>query len=117
MISTPAYNVVVANAKYVAGGVQIAPEAVLDDGLADLIVLPVASLGELAAIAPSVLLGKHLSSDKILFRRARKIEVESTPSMRFNVDGELLPAEKVTFEVLPRVLEFIVGPQPVQVSA
>lgn len=117
VISTPAYNVVVANAKYVAGGVQIAPEALLDDGLADLIVLPVASLGELAAIAPSVLLGKHLSSDKILFRRARKIEVESTPPMRFNVDGELLPAEKVTFQVLPGVLEFIVGPQPVQVSA
>ncbi len=113
VISTPAYNVVVANARYVAGGVPIAPDAVLDDGFADLIVLPVASLAALAAIAPSVMLGKHLTSDKILFRRARKIEIESTPPMRFNTDGELLDPEPVTFEVLPRVLEFIVGPQSV----
>ncbi|MHA3769904.1 diacylglycerol/lipid kinase family protein [Verrucomicrobiota bacterium sgz303538] len=114
VVSTPAYNVVVANARYVAGGIPIAPDASLDDGLADVIVLPVASLPELAAITSTTLLGKHLSSDKVLFRRARKIEVTSTPPMRFNTDGELLPAGPVTFEVLPRVLDFIVGPQPVQ---
>lgn len=117
VVSTPAYNVVVANARYVAGGIPIAPEASLDDGLADVIVLPVASLPELAAITSTTLLGKHLSSDKILFRRARKIEVTSTPPMRFNTDGELLPAGSVTFEVLPRVLDFIVGPQPVQTKS
>lgn len=113
-ITMPAYNVVVANARYVASGVAIAPTAELDDGLADVVILPVASLPSLAALAPVILMGKHLTSDKIIHRRARRIEITSTPPMKFNTDGELLPAEAVTFEVLPGVLDFIVGPQPAQ---
>ncbi len=113
-ISTPAYSVVVANARYVAGGLPIAPDALLDDGLADLLVLPVASLRELATLAPATLLGLHLQDERIIFRRARKITVESQPPMRFNVDGELLPVESVTFEVLPGALEVIVGPTPMR---
>lgn len=113
-ITTPAYSVVVANARYVAGGLPIAPEAELDDGLADLLVLPVATLRELATLAPATMLGRHLDDDRVIFRRARKIVVESHPPMRFNADGELLPAETATFEVLPTALEVIVGPQPPQ---
>lgn len=113
-ITTPAYSVVVANARYVAGGLPIAPEAELDDGLADLLILPVATLRELATLAPATMLGRHLEDERIIFRRARKIMVESHPAMRFNADGELLPAETATFEVLPAALEVIVGPQPLQ---
>ena len=34
--------------------------------------------------------------------------------MCFNADGELLPAEPITFEVLPGALKVIVGPPPIQ---
>jgi diacylglycerol kinase (ATP) len=112
--TTPAYNVIVANARFVAGGVPIAPEAKLDDGLADLLILPVASFRELASLGPATLLGRHLDDDRLVFRRARKISVNSQPPMRFNVDGELLPAERISFEVLPGALQVIVGPQPRQ---
>lgn len=112
--TTSAYSVIVANARYVAGGLPIAPEAELDDGLADLLILPVATLRELATLAPATILGRHLEDQRIIFRRARKIVVESQPPMRFNADGELLPAETATFEVLPGALEIIVGPQPRQ---
>jgi diacylglycerol kinase (ATP) len=113
-ITTPAYSVIVANARYVAGGLPIAPEAELDDGLADVLILPVATLRELATLAPATMLGRHLDDARIIFRRARKITVESEPAMRFNADGELLPAEPITFEVLPKALEVIVGPQPLE---
>jgi diacylglycerol kinase (ATP) len=117
VLTTPAYNLAVANARFVAGGVPIAPAAAVDDGLADMILLPVASLRELASLAPATLLGKHLDHDNIIYRQARKIEVSSSPPMRFNADGELLPAESITFEVLPSALQFIVGPQPTQADA
>jgi diacylglycerol kinase (ATP) len=104
------YNMVVANARYVAGGIPIAPKAQLNDGLADVIIVPAASILELAVLGPQILLGAHLASELVLFRRARKISVRSEPGMWFNVDGELLANVPATFEVLPRVLKLVVGP-------
>ena len=106
------YNIVIANARYVAGGIPIAPDAQLNDGLADIVLVPVASMLELAVLGPQILLGSHLTSDLVLFRRARKISVRSEPGMWFNVDGELIGNDPATFEVLPRVLKLIVGPAP-----
>lgn len=104
------YNMVVANARYVAGGVPIAPEASLNDGLADVVLVPAASMLEMAVLAPQIMLGSHLASELILFRQARKISVRSQPGMWFNVDGELMGNVPATFEVLPQALRLIVGP-------
>ena len=104
------YNMVVANARYVAGGIPIAPEAQLNDGLADVVIVPAASMLELAVLGPQILLGAHLASELVLFRLARKVSVRSEPGMWFNVDGELIANVPATFEVLPQVLKLIVGP-------
>ncbi|MFN0018447.1 MAG: diacylglycerol/lipid kinase family protein [Pirellulaceae bacterium] len=104
------YNMVVANARYVAGGIPIAPEAQLNDGLADIVIVPAASMLELAVLGPQLLLGAHLESELIHFRRASKITVRSEPGMWFNVDGELISNAPARFEVLPRVLQVLVGP-------
>jgi diacylglycerol kinase (ATP) len=102
------YNVVVANGRYVAGGRLIAPEASIDDGLLDIILIQQRSAPELALLAAQVALGTHLSSDAIVFRRAAKLTVNSKPGMWFNVDGELVGNEPARFEILPRALHFIV---------
>jgi len=105
------YNVVVANGRYVAGGTLIAPEASIDDGMLDIILIQKRSAPELALLAASVALGTHLSSDAIVFRRAAKVTVNSKPGMWFNVDGELVGNEPARFEILPRALRFAV-PKP-----
>jgi diacylglycerol kinase (ATP) len=102
------YNVVIANGRYVAGGRLIAPEASIDDGLLDIILVRERSAAELALLAAQVALGKHLSSDAIVFRRAAKVTVNSKPGMWFNVDGELVGNDPAKFEVLPRALQFVV---------
>jgi diacylglycerol kinase (ATP) len=102
------YNVVVANGRYVAGGTLIAPEASVDDGMFDVILIQKRSAPELALLAASVALGTHLSSDAIVFRRAAKLTVNSKPGMWFNVDGELVGNEPARFEILPRALRFAV---------
>ena len=106
-----AYNLVVANARFVAGGVPIAPTAVLDDGLADVIIVPAASLPRLALLAPQILMGRHLASPELVVRRARCVHVESKPGMWFNTDGELVGNEPATFTVLPQTLRVVVGPE------
>ena len=103
------YNVVVANGRYVGGGTLIAPEASIDDGLLDIILIQKRSAPELVLLAAQVALGSHLSSDAIVFRRAAKFTVNSKPGMWFNVDGELVGNEPASFEVLPGAIQFIVG--------
>lgn len=102
------YNVVVANGRYVAGGTLIAPEASIDDGLLDIVLIPKRSAPELALLAAQVALGTHLTSEGIVFRRAAQLTVNSKPGMWFNVDGELVGNEPARFEILPRALRFIV---------
>lgn len=105
------YNVVVANGRYVAGGTLIAPEASIDDGLLDIILIQKRSAPELALMAAQVVVGAHLSSEAVVFRRAAKVTVNSKPGMWFNVDGELVGNEPACFEILPRALRFVV-PKP-----
>jgi diacylglycerol kinase (ATP) len=101
------YNVVVANGRYVAGGTLIAPEASIDDGLLDIVLIPKRPATELAVLAAQVALGTHLSSETVVFRRASKLTVNSSPGMWFNVDGELVGNEPARFEILSRALRFI----------
>lgn len=105
------YNVVVANGRYVAGGTMIAPEASIDDGLLDIILIQQRSAPELALLAAQVAVGAHLTSEVVVFRRAAKLTVNSKPGMWFNVDGELVGNEPARFEILPRALRFVV-PKP-----
>lgn len=105
------YNVVVANGRYVAGGRLIAPEASIDDGLLDVILIPQRPAAEMALIVAQIALGTHLSSEAVVYRRARKLTVNSKPGMWFNVDGELVGNEPATFEIVPRALRFI-APKP-----
>ena len=106
------YNVVIANGRYVAGGTLIAPEASIDDGLLDIILVPKNPATDLALVAAQMAVGKHLQSEGIVFRRAAKIAVKSDPGMWFNVDGELIGNEPAVFEVMPRALQFLAGIAP-----
>ena len=106
------YNVVIANGRYVAGGTLIAPEASIDDGLLDIVLIPQNSAGDIALVAAQMLVGSHLTSEGVVFRRAAKVAVNSTPGMWFNVDGELVGNEPAVFEIMPRALQFLAGPRP-----
>jgi diacylglycerol kinase (ATP) len=104
------YNIVVCNGRYVASGIPAAPQAVLDDGLLDVLIAPATTIPQLAGLIPLVLLGRHVDSDLLLFRRATRVEIECDPPMAFNVDGELIGEGTARFEILPRALQVIVGP-------
>jgi len=102
------YNAIIANGRFVAGGTEVAPEAVADDGLLDLILVLRKPASEIAVVIAQMLAGKHLGNHAIVFQRAKKILVSSHPGMWFNVDGELVGNEPALFEALPRALRFVV---------
>ena len=109
-LAVEAYNVVVSNGRFVAGGIPVAPQSRLDDGRLDLMIAPSATIPQLALLVPQVLLGRHTESDLLLFRKTSRIDIESDPPMSFNLDGELIGDGPVRFEMKPRALAVVVGP-------
>lgn len=100
-------NLIVANGRYVAGGLPVAPEAAPDDGLLDLVVIRAAPVGRLSLVAARVALGQHLEHELVLHRRVRSLKVTSTPPMVFNTDGELAGPGPARFQVIPRAVRFV----------
>jgi diacylglycerol kinase (ATP) len=102
-------SIVVANGRYVAGGVEVAPEALLDDGALDLLVVRQGPLLELAALGARVAAGREVEhGDERVFRcRGRRIELELPGTVTFNLDGELQGAAPAVFEVEPGALEVV----------
>jgi len=107
-LSIDLHNVIIANGRFVAGGLPVAPEADPRDGLFDVILIRKCSKPEMVFLAAQMLLGKHLASDAIIWRRAAKISIRSRPRMWFNADGELIGNEPAVFQIMPRALRFVV---------
>ena len=107
-ISSVLYNIVIANGRFVAGGLPIAPEADPGDGSLDVILIPKRSAPEMALLAAEIMLGKHVSNNGVILRRAKKVTVRSRPKMWFNVDGELVGSVPAVFQILPRALSFVI---------
>ncbi len=105
-----ALNVIVANGRTVAGGFRVAPTANPEDGLLDVVVVRYGSVVDLVGVAARLLAGNYLNSEQVLHRRARRVRITSRPGMWFNIDGELLTKEPITFTVQPQALRVVVGP-------
>ncbi|HVS03362.1 MAG TPA: diacylglycerol kinase family protein [Thermoanaerobaculia bacterium] len=108
-----AFNVAVANGRFVAGGIPVAPYAEIDDGVFDVILIKECSLAAIAGLASKALVGRHLedSAEEVFFRQARSLDLVSEPPMAFNVDGEVVGERDGRFELVAGALEVIVGPE------
>jgi len=107
--SVDLYNVIVANGRFVAGGLPIAPEADPCDGALDVVLIPARQPAELALLAAQILLGNHLNNEAIIFRRAAKVAVKSRPGMSFTVDGEPVGRTPIVFKVVPKAVNFVIS--------
>ena len=102
----------VANGKIFGGGMKIAPEACLNDGFFDLIVVKGFTFFEFLRHGWKVFLGTHLTHPKVKLIRGKKIKVECKEDERvlLELDGEqpgILPAE---FEIIPLSLKVRTSP-------
>jgi diacylglycerol kinase (ATP) len=109
-VETEVFNLVVANGRYVGGGIDVAPQSRLDDGLMDVIIFRATTMARVALVVPKTLLGQHLDDDDVLFYQARTVEITSEKSFELNADGELIGCCPARFDICPQALEVIVGP-------
>ena len=97
----------VANARYYGGGMKIAPNAKLEDGLFDIVTIGDASSFRILANAPRLYLGAHLSMHEVTHKLARQVvarPVKKEDQVRVELDGEVVGRLPATFEVMPHAL-------------
>lgn len=91
----------VANTNSVGGFEKLAPDALVDDGYFDLLILEKISLPEFLRLATAALRGNHLDDDKIIYAQAKRIKVTPNEKMLLNIDGEYggeLPGEIINLK-------------------
>lgn len=91
----------VANTNSVGGFEKLAPDALVDDGYFDLLILEKTSLPEFLRLATAALRGNHLDDDKIIYAQAKRIKVTPNEKMLLNIDGEYggeLPGEIINLK-------------------
>jgi diacylglycerol kinase (ATP) len=103
------WNYIVANGRTVAGGINVAPRAEMEDGLLDVIIIQDASPLNLATMVAEFLLGDYLQDERVIFRRASLVRVKTDPISKLNMDGELVENRCTTFTILPKALKVLVG--------
>lgn len=119
-----AFGVAVGNGRRAGGGARLCPKALVDDGLADLVICPEMPFDQLLPLVGETLIGdllrraetatQQVSLDgdsngnsntvHVVYRQLRRIEIDCGRSTHVNLDGEPHRGRHVRFEVEPKRL-------------
>jgi diacylglycerol kinase (ATP) len=100
-------SILVANCRYFAGGMYLAPMADPHDGQLDVIVLNDLGKLEFLVAASGVYSGAHINHPKVTVYRAGRIEVRSPQAMLMQADGEILGGPPFVFQAMPGALSLL----------
>ena len=102
----------VCNSRYIGGGYVLAPEAVIDDGLVDVLVVPRMPTLEFIGVLQRIAAGSDPGHSSVLRFRSSSFDFEFSRRTRVNTDGELLEVDSCRYRVRPAAATFFCGPEP-----
>ena len=102
----------VCNARFIGGGYPIAPDAAIDDGLVDVLVVPDMPTVDFVRALQGIAGGSGSAHPDVLHFRAASFDFEFDRAVRVNTDGEVLETNAARYRVHPRAARFLCGPAP-----
>lgn len=102
--------VALANGQYFGGGMWVAPEAVVDDGLFDAVVIEGGGLPLWLRHGLKIYAGRHRDLPQVRMRTCKRVVVEPARAgerVLLELDGEQPGALPATFEVVPRAIPLL----------
>ena len=102
-------TVAVCNGQFFGSGMHIAPNAVPDDGLFDVVMIADIGIVSLLLNVGSIYKGEHLSKPSVSVIRGRRVialPVEGAREVLLDVDGEAPGRLPATFEIIPTAICF-----------
>jgi diacylglycerol kinase (ATP) len=108
--SLPGFMVSMGNSRRTGGLFYVTPDAVMDDGLLDIAIVPHKTKFEILRLLPKTFTGAHRNDPTIQFDRCVEIKVSSTRPVPVHLDGEVVMEDlcNAHVEILHRRLEIIV---------
>jgi diacylglycerol kinase (ATP) len=104
------YTVVTANSGYYGYGLHVAPDAAVDDGLLDIVIIRHAPKRRFFAVMRELPQGTHVRRPEIEVLRGREVTVEADRQVAVGGDGELLGTLPATMRVRPGALRVLADP-------
>ncbi len=98
------HDVIVANGRFLGGGMKICPEAEPDDGLFDALLIGDLTKRDLLLTLPKTYRGTHLPHPKAEVLRGARVEVDAAEPLPIELDGEQPGTTPVRFEIVPQAL-------------
>jgi YegS/Rv2252/BmrU family lipid kinase len=112
-ISVLAYTIGACNSQAYGGGMRAAPDALLDDGLLDVMALEsVSKLRFVTKILPKVFSGTHVSEPGVRVWRAREISVHADRPFEMYADGDPIGELPVRVRALAGAVRVLVPEGP-----
>jgi YegS/Rv2252/BmrU family lipid kinase len=102
------WSVAVANSQAYGGGMYIAPEAELDDGCFDVVMVSESSKWQALRDIPKVFRGTHTSNSYVTVTRGAKVEVSADRPFEIYADGDPIGSLPATVSISPRSLKVLV---------
>ncbi len=109
-IETAAWLVAIANGRALGGGMRIAPDAVIDDGLLDVVIVGPVSRLEFLYTFPKVFKGTHVNHPQITLCRGACVDIEQpdqAPPLSIFADGEHAGELPNRFEARAKCLQLL----------
>jgi diacylglycerol kinase (ATP) len=103
-----ALMVSVLNGKVYGAGMEAAPQAEVEDGRMDVLIVKAVPKMQRPALLTLVQHGKHLGSPFVEMFQVRKLSIQTIPPLPINRDGDLGGLTPVEMEVQPRALKVLV---------
>lgn len=100
-------NFCIANSRYFGGGMQIAPDAKLDDGLLDIVNIGDMSSTKILRNAVSLYRGRHFDVKEVKTTLGARIEVSAvdhSQQILLETDGEMPGKLPAVFEIIPNAI-------------
>ena len=95
----------IGNGRQAGGGQALCPEALIDDGLLDVTVVPPLQGELLASVGTALAAGKDAALDGVAVRRQLSwIEIEAPQTLTLNLDGEPVQAMAFRIQCMPKRL-------------
>jgi YegS/Rv2252/BmrU family lipid kinase len=105
------WNVAAANSRAYGGGMYLAPDASLRDGVLDVVTTAQVSRVRFARSLPKVFKGRHIDEPSVDVVRGREVRVSADRPFTVYADGDPIGELPVTIRAVPRALRVLL-PRP-----
>ncbi len=110
-IETEALLAAVLNTPTYGAGIRLAPDARMDDGWLDAVIVEALSPFQILALLPRLLMSGELLTPRVKRFRVQAVRLTTDRPTMFHGDGEILGATPVEIEVVPQAVQ-VLAPAP-----